>query len=150
MNKYCGYALNQLKVSINSISELVDQLDDHSLQIRPTPNKYSIGELLEQADYQITEGASRDEITAYYSTIKLASLEEIKDALLSNYTFLEEKFATFNAEELHMKMTSYWGTTYSRYEWLLEIVAHVYHHRGQLHSMLVHCCGVDPDVQLFE
>ena len=88
MNKYCGYALNQLKVSINSISELVDQLDDHSLQIRPTPNEYSIVELLEHlaticvADYQIAEGASRDEMTAYYSTIKLASLEEIKDALV--------------------------------------------------------------------
>lgn len=156
MNMYCGYALNQLKVAIDSISEVVNQLDNHSLQIRPTTNKYSIGELLVhlvticRADYKIAEGASRDEMTAYYSTIKLTSLDEIKDALWSNFTFLEEKFKTFNDQELQMNMTSYWGTTYSRYEWLLEIVTHVYHHRGQLHSMLIHCCGIYPDVKLFE
>lgn len=45
----------------------------------------------------------------------------------------------FYEEELHMEMTSYWGTTYSWYEWLIEITTHLYHHRGQLHSMLVHC-----------
>ena len=56
----------------------------------------------------------------------------------------------FNEEELHQEMTSYWGTTYSRYEWLLEIIAHLYHHRGQLHSILVHCYGMDLNVQLFE
>ncbi|WP_234007866.1 hypothetical protein [Lysinibacillus sp. FJAT-14745] len=52
--------------------------------------------------------------------------------------------------DLQDKLTSHWGVTYSRYEWLLEILAHVYHHRGQLHAMLVHCCGIDQKVPLFE
>ena len=86
----------------------------------------------------------------YYSTVSLTSKIEIKEALLSNYTFMEERFMEFSKEELHEEMTSYWGTTYSRFEWLLEIVAHLYHHRGQLHSILVHCYGMDLKVQLFE
>lgn len=45
---------------------------------------------------------------------------------------------------------SYWEVTYSRYEWLLEIVAHIYHHRGQLHAILVHSYGLDLKGSLFE
>ena len=80
----------------------------------------------------------------------MTTKEEIKDALLRNYTFLQERFMQFDEEELHEEMTSYWGTMYSRHEWLLEIVTHLFHHRGQLHSMLVHYYGMDLKVQLFE
>ena len=156
MNSYCKHALHQIRVAVNSIIELVDCLEENDLQQRPTANKHSIGELLEhiaticRADYYISDGKNQEEMTTYYSTVSLTSKKEIKEALLSNYTFMQERFMEFNEEELHEEMTSYWGTTYSRFEWLLEIVAHLYHHRGQLHSMLVHCYGMDLKVQLFE
>ena len=156
MNSYCKYGLHQIRVAINSLVELVDCLEEHDLQQRPTAAKHSIGELLEhiaticRADYYIANGANQEEMATFYSTVSLTSKVEIKEALLSNYTFLQERFMEFNEEELHMEMTSYWGTTYSWYEWLVEITAHLYHHRGQLHSMLVHCYGMDLKVQLFE
>ncbi|MDX8367074.1 hypothetical protein SLH52_17980 [Cytobacillus sp. IB215665] len=49
-----------------------------------------------------------------------------------------------------MRTTSYWGVTYTRFDWLLEIVAHLYHHRGQLHATLVHYYKQDPNILLFE
>jgi len=148
--------LHQIRVAINSLVELVDCLEEHDLQQRPTAAKHSIGELLEhiatvcRADYYIAYGANQEDMATFYSTVSLTSKVKIKEALLSNYTFLQERFMEFNEEELHVEMTSYWGTTYSRYEWLVEITAHLYHHRGQLHSILVHCYSMDLKVQLFE
>lgn len=156
MNSYCRYALHQIRVVVDSLVELVDCLEEHDLQQRPTAAKHSIGELLEhiaticKADYYIANGANQEEMAAFYSTVSLTSKVKIKVALLSNYTFLQERFTEFDEEELHKEMTSYWGVTYSWYEWLLEITAHLYHHRGQLHSMLVHCAGMDLQAQLFE
>lgn len=156
MNSYCRYALHQIRVVVDSLVELVDCLEEHDLQQRPTAAKHSIGELLEhiaticKADYYIANGANQEEMATFYSTVSLTSKVEIKVALLSNYTFLQERFIELDEEELHKEMTSYWGTTYSWYEWLLEITAHLYHHRGQLYSMLVHCYGMDLNVQLFE
>jgi uncharacterized damage-inducible protein DinB len=156
MNSYCRYVFHQIRVAVKSIVEVVDCLEENDLQQRPTTTKQSIGELLGhiaticRADYYIAEGANQKEMAAFYSSVSLDSKEEIKEELLNNYTFLQEQFMRFNEEQLHEEMTSYWGTTYSRYEWLLEIVTHLYHHRGQLHSMLIHGCGVDLKVQLFE
>jgi len=156
MNSYCRYALHQIRVAIDSLVELVDCLEEHDLQLRPTAAKKSIGELLEhiatvcRADYYIANGSDQEKMATFYSTVSLTSKVEIKEALLSNYTFLYERFRGFNEEELHMEMTSYWGVTYSRYEWLVEITAHLYHHRGQLHAILVLYYEMDLNAQLFE
>ncbi|MGN7395763.1 DinB family protein [Peribacillus frigoritolerans] len=156
MNTYCNSALNQIKVAVKTIVEMMEKLEENDLQKRPTPNKHFIGELLEhiaiicEADSLISDGASQDKMNKFYSSVTYKSLYEMKEALIKNHRFLEDKFMNFTEVELQEEITSYWGVTYSRYEWLLEIVAHVYHHRGQLHSMLVHCYGKDPKVPLFE
>lgn len=156
MNSYCRYALHQIRVAIDSLVELVDCLEERDLQQSSTANKRSVGDLLEhiatvcRADYYIANGANQKEMATFYSTVSLTSKGEIKEALLTNYAFLQERFMEFSEEELHMEMTSYWGATYSWYEWLLEVTAHLYHHRGQLHSILVQCYGMDFKVQLFE
>ena len=156
VNTHCQSALNQIKIAVLSIVEMIDKLDENDLQKRPTPNKHSIGELLEhialicKADSLISDGASQEEMTAFYSNISYENLNEIKVGLHTNYQLLEEKFMKFTEYELQKETTSFWGVTYTRFEWLLEIVAHIYHHRGQLHSMLVHCCEKDPKVPLFE
>lgn len=156
MNTYCQRALNQIKVAITTIVEMIDQLEESDLQKRPTPNKHSIGELLEhialicKADALISDGASQEEMTAFYSSISYGKLSDIKAGLHKNYQLLEEKFMKFTEDELQKETTSFWGVTYTRFEWLLEIVSHIYHHRGQLHSMLVHCYEKDPKVQMFE
>ncbi|MDM5248658.1 MULTISPECIES: DinB family protein [unclassified Lysinibacillus] len=156
MNIYCKSALHQIKFALTTIIEMIEKLAEHDLQKRPTPGKYSIGELLEhiavicKADSLISDGASQDKMNKFYLSVSYKSPNEMKDALIKNYQLLEDKFMNYTEVELHEKITSYWGVTYSRYEWLLEILAHVYHHRGQLNSMLVHCYGIEPKVSLFE
>lgn len=156
MNKYCKSALHQIKVAVTTIVEIIEKLEESDLLKRPTPNKHSLGELLEhisiicKADLLILDGASQDLLNQFYASISYKSLDEMKEALINNHQFLEDKFMKYTEVELHEEISSYWGVTYSRYEWLLEIVAHIYHHRGQLHSMLVHCYGLDPKIPLFE
>ncbi|MNC81638.1 hypothetical protein D3C75_1348290 [compost metagenome] len=69
---------------------------------------------------------------------------------MDNYSFLKVGIAGLNEDELLRETKSYWGAVHSRYEWLLDTQAHLYHHRGQLHAMMVHVLKRDPKVQLFE
>ena len=48
---------------------------------------------------------------------------------MTNFHSLKNNYMKLSDTELLSRTTSYWGVTYTRYEWLLEILAHVYHHR---------------------
>ncbi|KQL18208.1 DinB family protein [Cytobacillus solani] len=156
MSTYCKSALNQIKIALKATAEIIDKLEEADLQKRPSLNKRSIGELLEhiaiicKADLLISNGATQEEMKEFYSSVLFKNIKDIKDALVVNYKCLKECYMKFTEAELQESITSYWEVTYTRFEWLLEILAHVYHHRGQLHSMLVHCYGKDPNILLFE
>ncbi|HYK72921.1 MAG TPA: DinB family protein [Pseudoneobacillus sp.] len=156
MNSYCKSALNQIKIALTKTSEIIEQLEESDLQKRPSPDKLSIGELLEhiamicRADLLIAQGATKGEMTHFYSSTTYKCLNEIKNSLINNFKLLEEFYLNYTEVELHEEINSFWGAKYTRYEWLLEILAHVYHHRGQLHSVLVHCYKKDPKILMFE
>ena len=156
MSTNCKSALNQIEFALKTTAEIIDTLEDVDLQKRPSYNKRSIGELLEhiaiicKADLLISNGATQEEMNEFYAGISYKDFKEIKEALVVNYNSLKEKYMKYTETELHESITSYWGVTYTRFEWLLEILSHVYHHRGQLHSMIVHCYGKDPNILLFE
>lgn len=156
MNHYCRGILHQIEVAISSILEIIGQLDKHDLDYRPTDEKYSIGELLShisvlcKADYFISNGMSKEEMSHFYETNTPKTLADIRSELLTNFAYLKDEVMNLDECELFKEKTSYWGVTYSRYEWLLEILAHLYHHRGQLHAILVHCRQKNLTVELFE
>jgi uncharacterized damage-inducible protein DinB len=149
VNLYLKNVFNQMEVAIKSVVAMVNLLEDTDLERRPTHRKFSIGELLEhlalicEADRLILQEATQMELEEFYHAISYNNLESIRNGLLANYQTLSE-------QELFEKTTSYWGVSYSRYEWLLEILAHLYHHRGQLHAILVHYYGKNINVPLFE
>ncbi len=87
---------------------------------------------------------------SYYAGVSYNTLDSIKEGLITNFYTLKNNYWKLSNDKLISETTSYWGVTYTRYEWLLEILAHVYHHRGQLHSMLVHCCDKDLNILMFE
>ncbi|WP_026562705.1 DinB family protein [Bacillus sp. J37] len=152
----CRSVLHQIELAVNTIVQIIGNLDEEDLQIRPNPKKYSIGELLEhlavifEADWRISNEASEEEMISYYAGVSYHTLDSIKEGLITNFYTLKNNYLKLSNDELISETTSYWGVTYTRYEWLLEILAHVYHHRGQLHSMLVHCCEKDLDILMFE
>ena len=155
-NTYCKSTLNQIRIAVTSIIKIIDTLEEADLLKQPTIGKYSIGELLTHittichADLLISTGISNKELQKFYAEISYTSLSEIKDGLIKNYHLLEQHYFNLTEDELFSKSSSYWGVTYTKYEWLLEILAHLYHHRGQLHAILVHCYKHDPKVSLFE
>lgn len=156
MNSYVKTALNQISIAVRSIADMMDKLELSDLVIQPTENKFSIGQLVAhislicKADLLISDEASEEQMSTFYSSNHLQTLPEMKDALLANFALLEKRYFEYTEEELMQTTTSYWGVSYTRFEWLLEISSHLYHHRGQLHAMLVHCVGKDPEVALFE
>jgi uncharacterized damage-inducible protein DinB len=152
----CEIVFHQIEVAVNTIIQIIDNLKEEDLQKRPTPNKHSIGEILEhlaiicEADWRISNEVSEEEMASFYSRISYKTLDSIKSSLLANFSSLKTNYMKMSDEELMEETTSYWGLTYTRYEWLLEVLAHIYHHRGQLHAMLVHCYGKDPNILMFE
>ncbi|MGG3529279.1 DinB family protein [Bacillus pseudomycoides] len=152
----CESVVHQIEVAIKTVIEIIGNLEENDLQKRPTPNKHSIGELLEhmavicEADWRISKEATQEEMENFYSGVSYKTLDSIKDGFLTNFELLKNKYMNLSEAELLSQATSYWGLTYTRYEWLLEILAHVYHHRGQLHAMLVHFYDKDPKILMFE
>jgi uncharacterized damage-inducible protein DinB len=148
--------LNQIEVCVKTLIEMLDSINEPDLLNRPTVNKMSIGELCEhiavicEGDWRISNQATKEAMVDFYSQVSLKNLPQIKDNMVKNFEALKKHYLLLPIETLHEKTTSYWGLTYTRYEWLLEILAHLYHHRGQLHAILVHCYQKDPGVLLFE
>ena len=147
---------NKIEFAIKTLIQIMDELDNSDLNKRPTTNKTSIGELLEhltnicEADLMIGNSVPEREMKHYYSSVSYNSLDEMKIAIKRNFLQLKKHYLSLSGLDLTEKVTSYWGVSYTRYEWLLEILAHLYHHRGQLHAMLVHCCNKELKVSLFE
>ncbi|WP_397332120.1 DinB family protein [Paenibacillus sp. JSM ZJ436] len=132
-------------------------LSEEDLNFRPTEGKWSMGELLShmsvicKADFLIGAGASEEEMDQFYEEAEPeVNRKAITEALLHNYAYLKEGIAKLSEEELLQERTSYFGVVHSRYEWLLDTQAHLFHHRGQLHSMIVHNLKLEPNVPLFE
>ncbi|MGE8203107.1 DinB family protein [Heyndrickxia sp. NPDC080065] len=155
MNIFIESVLNQLHIANKSIIQMLDTIDITILDDKIGENKRTIRELLAhmaviyKADYLIMNQASEEEMERFYSKHTLNTIDEIKDAFISNFQYLKSNVLSLESADLQVKTTSWWGVTYTKYEWLLEILGHVYHHRGQLYSTLVHM-GRDPNVALFE
>lgn len=135
-------AFKHIDVAVTSLIDICDELSEQDLTLTPIEGKPPVGELLShlsmicRAGVYISEGASEEEMAAFYEENQPRTLSEIKQALIENQMYLYQRYRQFNTEELLKVTDSYWGASYSRLEWLLEIMGHVYHHRGQLYTML--------------
>lgn len=131
-----------IDAAIDSLLDICDQLSEEELAMTPIEGKRSLGELLShmslicRADLYISEGASLAQMQSFYETNSPHTIDEIKKAFLHNRRYLHLRYCRFTTEDLLKVTESYWGASYSRLEWLLEIMGHLYHHRGQLYTML--------------
>ena len=66
MNVYVKATLNQISIAVRSIADIMDKLEPSDLDVQPTENKFSIGQLLAhmalicKADLLISEEASEE------------------------------------------------------------------------------------------
>lgn len=140
--------LSQLKLAFDSLIAVCDRLEEKDWERVPYTGSRSMREqmahlaLIAEADMRIAEEASQAEMTAFYAAHPLSDPADIKAALEAGYTRLYETYTALSPEALAEKRTAYWGVTYSRYGWLVEIYGHIYHHRGQLYTQLA-AAGID-------
>lgn len=115
MNPCCQSALHHIDVAIRSILEIMDGLDECDLPKRPTPGKFSVGELLEHlamlplADSIISDGASQEEMAAFYSRTSYSTSARIRQAFQDNYESLVQKYGSLTEAQLQEEVSSYWG-----------------------------------------
>lgn len=156
MQIYCEQVFHQLELIVTSTSELISTIEESVWEMRPTDGKFSIGELIShialicEADLRIANGASETEMSAFYSSNTPKSKEQAITELAHSFEQLKNSYLPLDESQLQEIHTAYWGVSYSRFEWLLETLVHLTHHRGQLHSMIVHSLGKDPKIALFE
>lgn len=153
----CEGVFKAMDLAVGSIIMLIDILSDEDLNVKPTEGKWSIGELLShiailcKADFLIGAGASEEDLDRFYEEAEPEmNRKAIAEALVDNYSYLKNGIASLKEEDLIKETTSFFGVIHSRYEWLLDTQAHLFHHRGQLHSMIVHILKLEPNVRLFE
>ncbi|WP_048602140.1 DinB family protein [Rubeoparvulum massiliense] len=155
MNSYVHAVIHQLEVANLTIDQMISLLDPKDFNVRLAQNKRSLGELVNHlvliyhADLLIADGASETEMNQFYAQRKINSIEEMRSTLHAGFEALKERYRGYSNEQLMELTSSYWGVSYSRFEWFLEIIAHIYHHRGQLHTLLVNL-GTDLHISLFE
>ncbi|MBE5104951.1 DinB family protein [Bacillus thuringiensis] len=148
-------ALHQLKVAVDTSIQILNQYTESDLKIKPIESKRSLFEmcthlsLICHADLLILNGITEKELHTFYIEQTPETITQIQQMMIKGYDLLSKTFLSYSNEELAEIMTAYWGISYSRFEWLLEIVAHFYHHRGQIHSLLVDHIK-DPCIPLFE
>ncbi|KFN03471.1 DinB family protein [Bacillus clarus] len=148
-------ALHQIKVAIDTFNALLNQLTELDLQRTPIPNKRSLFEmcthlsLICHADLLILNGATHEDIHTFYIEHTPKTISHMQKMMIQGYNLLSNTFLSYSNDELAEVMTAHWGISYSRFEWLLEIIAHIYHHRGQIHILLAEHIK-DPCIPLFE
>lgn len=156
MQAYCKQVFHQLELIVTSTSELISSIEESEWKVRPTDGKFSIGELIGhialicEADLRIADGASETEMSAFYNSRTPKSKEQAIVELAHSFEQLKTVYLPLDDDQLQKTHTAYWGVSYSRFEWLLETLVHLTHHRGQLHSLIVHSLGNDPKIALFE
>ncbi|MBE7127737.1 DinB family protein [Bacillus mycoides] len=148
-------ALNQVKIAIDTSIQILNQYTESDLKIKPIESKRSLFEmcthlpLIFHADLLILNGITEKDLHTFYIEQTPETITQIQQTMIQGYDLLSKTFLSYSNEELAETMTAYWGISYSRFEWLLEIVAHFYHHRGQIHILL--CEHVkDPNIPLFQ
>ncbi|MDM5427452.1 DinB family protein [Bacillus sp. SIMBA_074] len=148
-------ALNQVKIAIDTSIQILNQYTESDLKIKSIESKRSLFEmcthlsLICHADLLILNGITEKDLHTFYIEQTPETITQIQQTMIQGYDLLSKTFLSYSNEELAEIMTAYWGISYSRFEWLLEIVAHFYHHRGQIHILL--CEHVkDPNIPLFQ
>ena len=148
-------ALHQLQVAVDTSIQMLNQYTESDLIIKPLESKRSLFEmythlsLICHADLLILNGISEKDLHTFYIEQTPKTITQMQQMMIKGYELLSKTFLSYSDEELAEITTAYWGISYSRFEWLLEIVAHFYHHRGQIHILLVEHIK-DPRIPLFE
>ncbi|UNL82981.1 DinB family protein [Priestia koreensis] len=144
---------HQAEIAIRSTKQLIESVSEELFSKKIHEGKRSLGELIAhiavicEADLHIMKEATVEEMNDFYQRCNVTTKQECLGELEHSFRVFQKEI--LHVEDIEKKTTSYWGVTYSRAEWYIEIIAHLYHHRGQLHTYLT-VLKQKTDVTLFE
>ncbi|EIT86436.1 hypothetical protein A374_05721 [Fictibacillus macauensis ZFHKF-1] len=134
--------ISQLQEITTSLLTIIDQLHDHHFSLSLGHEKRNVHDLLAhlsvigQADILIMNEASEAEMNHFYATHDPQTRTEIKQQLLLSLQVVTHEARSTPWSLWEVRSRSWWGHTRSKIEWMQQLIAHVYHHQGQLHALL--------------
>lgn len=148
--------LRQLQYVEKTILSLFFKVDVHAWKIKKNDNIRSIFEICQHittipvADYLLSKSASHQEMEAFYKQHQLQKIEDMTSYFSQAMEQLYYQIIHMSFDEQYYATTSYWGVTYTKKEWILEILMHLTHHRAQLYFQLKEGGVPVSDIALFE
>ncbi|WP_260612156.1 DinB family protein [Paenibacillus popilliae] len=147
--------IHQLNLAVQSIRGILEQVTEEQLNLQPMPHKRSLRDMLAHltlicaADLHIMNEATQTDMDCFYEEHTPSTIDEMKETLADAHQLLVEAMHSWSEEQWLEVKTAYWGVAYSRFEWMLEIILHLAHHRGQLFTLLCEHVG-EPKIVMFE
>lgn len=147
--------IHQLDLAVQSIRGIMEQVTEAQLDLQPMPNKRSFRDMLAHlalicaADLHIMNEATQEEMEHFYHIHTPNTIDDMKNTLAKSHRSLVDEMNSWSEEQWMEIKHAYWGTAYSRFEWMLEIVLHLVHHRGQLYILLCEHAS-EPKILMFE
>jgi uncharacterized damage-inducible protein DinB len=145
--------LFQLKAVSQSVVSLFRRCPAHRLEYRPAPGVRTLQELgdhfaaMPLVDLAILQGNPRQVAEAIEESLHGTGPEEWVEIFERGVRAAGEYFEGLPEEEFETKETrAYYGTAHPQNVWLFELIAHIYHHRGQLYAYL-RMAGAAVDVE---
>ncbi|WP_144510696.1 DinB family protein [Bacillus sp. FJAT-22090] len=143
--------LNQLKFISHTIEQMFQHVDVKIVQEYPVAGKMSVWEVcihlsqIPKADLLIQKSYTKQQMATYYKTNMPINVEDAKIQFITGIEELVSFFEELPQDQWSKRFTTYWGSEYSRLEWLIQIVTHLVHHRAQLYQYLL---LLDQDIEV--
>lgn len=138
-----GLLLNELERIARSCCRLGRLVEPGDMEFRPQPGMRTLAELgnhMAQSpliDLRIISGAKQDEVQEFEDTLwrdePAAWCELLREGLEQVRRYMET--LSFDHFE-NSSCTAYYGRTQTNAQWLLEMIAHLYHDRAQFFTYL--------------
>lgn len=135
--------LNELKFISHTIEQMFEYVDEKIAHEYPVTGKMSVWEVcihltqIPTADLLIPKNYTKQQMTTYYKTNIPINVENAKVQFITGIQELIHFFESLSEAQLSKRFTTYWGSEYSRKEWLIQILTHLVHHRAQLYQYLL-------------
>ncbi|MED1862571.1 DinB family protein [Fictibacillus nanhaiensis] len=147
--------LEELYVVVRTTSQLLKKADPSVYDFRPVENMRTFLELanhlvqIPHIDLAILQEKSEQEIRQLEKKLSAENVTELTHVLEEGYHLTKSYFLSLSEEDFLKKETKAFyaekGATQAK--WLVEIVTHSYHHRGQLFTYLKQ---TNHDVNMFD
>jgi uncharacterized damage-inducible protein DinB len=145
--------LYQLQAVTHSVTDLFELTPIHQLDFRPAPHMRSMLELgnhfaaVPLVDLAILQSNPGQVTETIEDTLHGAGPVDWVEIFARGSRAVAEFFERMSEEEFETSVTrAHYGTAKEQSVWLLEMIGHIYHHRGQFYAYLL-MLNVSVDVE---